>query len=135
MVLSDFLFVFVLALVLTAVLTLVLGRRGPGPGAGFLFFFALLMLLIWAGGVWMAPRTSPWRGAYWLTFIAVGLVITLLLAATVPRHRPPKTTAESQRQGQLEETQRAILLAFGAFFWILLAALIVAIVGRYLMTG
>ncbi len=121
----HFLVAMLIALLLTAVFGGLLG--GHRRGGALIFFFVVLLFGTWAGGLWLTPIGGPlWGGASWISFIFVGLFFALILTAALPPQRKrnkPDTGAS--------ETEPASLVVFGIFFWILIVALGVAIVGRY----
>jgi hypothetical protein len=131
MLIVDILFALVFALLFAALLVWPFSRSGPGPASGFVFFALLLFLAIWAGGIWLEPVGPGLWGRPFLSFLIIGLVIMLLLAAAVPpvRHTsPPVSAGEAAREVEREQTAAT---AVGVFFWILLVVFIASIVARY----
>jgi len=123
---ADLIIAFVVATVVVLAFVLAGWRR---PLRGLLWAFSLvLLLLIWAGGIWLQPIGRAGPGASVLSFVVVGLLLALLFAAFVPRDRP-RTRGEALRQ---VDTQRAANRVVGVFFWILVAMLVAVIVYRYL---
>ncbi len=126
---------FIIALLIALLLTLIfgVGLGGRGWGAGILVFFVVLFLATWAGGLWIGPYGPPLWGVSWLTFLLVGLFVVLLLAALAPR--PPRTggpgTRVAKRETEAPEGDTDVM-AVGAFFWILMFGLIIAIIAAYL---
>jgi type VI protein secretion system component VasK len=92
---------------------------------GLLFFFLMLFLVIWAAGVWIEPVGPIAWGVPWLTFLIIGVVLALILAAAVPPRarpvEPPRETAEAS----------AAALALGLFFYLAMVALVIVIVAHY----
>ncbi len=127
----DFTFAFVFALLLAGVLAALFGTRGvrrAGAWPIFLFLFVLLLAMTWAGGVWLSPFGPVFWGGYWLPFLVVGIIIALLIAALMPPARPPRSRSEAVDRAREEETAT---LALGAFFWMLVIVMVVAVVVRY----
>lgn len=130
----DLLFAFVVALVLALILIPLTashrGREGTSAGGAILFFFLILFLATWAGGLWLEPMGPTLWGGYWLPFLLVGFFVALLLAATAEpsRHRPLE-----KRELPTAETQEAATAAmvFGVMFWVLLLALLAAVIAAY----
>jgi hypothetical protein len=116
---------FSVAFVFTLVLALLLDRRGPGPLGGIVFFFTLLWLAVWAGGVWLSASETFLWGASWLGFLAPGLAVTLILAAVTPRRR------RRLREQPSEQPERSPA-RLAASSWVVMAALLVAILAFYL---
>jgi hypothetical protein len=96
--------------------------------AGFGFFFILLFLSIWAGSLWVqSAEWATWSGVPWLSFIVIGVIVMLFLAAFVPRHVPPTMTDDAAA----EEAVETVGLTVGLLFWLLLLGLIFLIVAAY----
>jgi len=131
MFLIDMLFAFVIALIVAGILTSGFGRRGPGPLSGFIFFFVMLFFFIWALGIWIEPVGPMVGGVPWLTFAMVGLVAALLLAAVTTPGRTQRNVPETPVETAAEEA--AVATVFTVFFWLLLIALLFAIVVNYAM--
>ena len=131
MIVLDFVFALLFALLFSVVLVALLGRRGPGPFAGFLFFLALLFFAIWAGGVWLVPVGPPLWGRSWLTFLLVGLIVVLILGATLPPARRRRSTAATEETIESPE-EESVGAAVSAFFWIVLVLCLFFISARYL---
>ncbi len=124
---------FVVAALLAVLLTATLGRRGPGPWAGFVFFFVLLFLATWAGGLWVLPwRPMMWGGVPWLSFLVVGVLVALLLAALLPGRVAEAPPVETREPTAAESAVAGVGLAVGVFFWLLMLGLVVAIVVNYI---
>ena len=87
-------------------------------------------LATWAGGIWLHPIGRALWGVHWMAFLFVGLVIALLLAATVPSKQEQSSVELVDPQKERAD-RRAALGALGVFFWVLIIALIVAIIARY----
>lgn len=106
------------------------GFRRRGPWASLVLFFVVIFLATWAGGIWLHPIGLPVWGVHWMAFLFVGLVISLVLAAAVPsRQEAPSIELVDPEQERAD--RRAALGALGVFFWVLIIALIVAIIARY----
>lgn len=122
MFLVDLMLALAVALLLTAIFAVGLGSRRLGPN--WLIFFGLVMLAAWAGGVWIPPVGPPVLGIYWMPFLFVGLVVTVLWAVT---NRPERVEGEGVRGPEAEEAG----LTFSLFIWILMIGLAVAILLAY----
>lgn len=102
-----------------------------GPWSSFLLLFLVIFLASWAGGVWLSPVGPGVRTAHWLPFLLSGLLIALLLAAAAPS-RSEESTVELMDERDRKRERRKIYRAISRFFWILIGALVLAIVGHYL---
>ena len=114
------LFAFIVAVVVAASLIAVFRRR---PWINIWIVLVILFLGTWAGGVWLKPFGPPLWGDYWLSFLAVGLFIGILLAAIAFMH--PRPDEIEERREQEAET------ALGVFFWVLMIGLIFAVIAFY----
>jgi hypothetical protein len=110
-------------------------RRG-GQRTGLLWLFLIIFLATWAGGVWIKPFGPTLWGIHWLAFLVAGLFVLALLAVAIPRRAPRgrrETLDMLERVARERELEQVTYLTLGAFFWILLAALVIAILFRYLL--
>jgi hypothetical protein len=127
MIIVDILLALAVALLLTGIFAY--GFCELRGGDQLLFFFSVLFLATWAGGVWITQYGPLIHGVAWLSFMAVGFTIALLLANLMASGKNPcRTMAE---RSNLPEGQVSRSL-FGIFFWLLTIVLIVAIVLAYL---
>lgn len=127
MVLFDLLFAAVIALLLALIFAV--GFRREGFGAPLWIFFLLLFLLIWAGGIWVTPIGPPLWGVPWLSFLLIGIIFALLLTAFLPPARRPRSRGEAIEQAR---SQKNAAWVVGVFFWLLILALVIAIIVGYL---
>lgn len=126
MVYLDVLYALIISILISVVF--VYGFRREGPWQGFFIFFLIIFLAAWAGGIWLAPTRTSIRGMYWLPFLMVGLIFALLLAAATPPKPEPSIILKTKKEAKKEEV---IKTALSIFFWVLIIALIVAIVVGY----
>ena len=116
-----------ISLLLTGVFIFWFRKRGPWNS--FLIFFIVVVLGAWAGGIWF-PEVGPaiW-GVHCLSFLIVGLIISLLLVASMSS-TPRNTTVQLMESGEREtETKKRLVL--GVYFWLMVIALVVLITTRY----
>ncbi len=126
MIVFELLFAALIALVLGGLLVLGLGRE---PFAGRdLALYLVLFLATWAGGIWLAPIGPPLWGVHVLSFLAGGVLIALVLAAS-STPRTPRTRDEELRRSRAE---REIIRTLDISFWLLVALLAASIAYRYL---
>ncbi len=123
---SEFLFALLVALLLTVIFAA--GVRRHRARAVLLGFFIIVFLATWAGGVWIVPFGARAWDVLWMTFLAVGLIVALLLTALIP---PPKASQTPQEDSRREKSETVVILAFDIFFWILLLVLGIVIVAHY----
>ena len=129
---ADLAIVFFLALMFTLILAAFRGR-GYGDWAGVVWFFLLMFFATWALGVWFRPIGPLVWGADGLAFLVVAMIVALVVAAALAP-APPASRAPGPAErpaGPGPETVAAEPQRFGVFFWILLAAAVVAIVSAY----
>jgi hypothetical protein len=127
MFLVHLVFALFVAILLSAVFAVAFRRRGPWESLFLLFL--VLFLLSWAGGAWLAPIGPTLWGEYWLPFVLVGIIMALFLAALVPP--PRESTVELVEEGKDAAERKVVLTGLGIFFWMLVTALVIAIVVRY----
>ncbi|MCK9274080.1 MAG: hypothetical protein M0P57_03220 [Syntrophales bacterium] len=124
----HFFFALFVALVFTALFIAVFRLRSPW---GIVELFAILLLASWAGGIWLVPAGPALWGTAWLPFVLVGLIAILIIAAaTVPE--PEESTVELIDADKRAIKRKSAKRALGAFFWVLLAILVAAIILRYI---
>ncbi len=122
------LFVLMISAVLTAIFAV--GFRGHTRVSTLVPFFILLFLSTWATGIWIIPIGPALGGVFWLSFLFIGLLYSLLLASLFPPAQKPRTLKEKARQA---EKEKETLVMLNSFFWILVFGLILAIIFRYVV--
>jgi len=104
-------------------------RRG-GPRSGFPIFFLAIFLITLAGGLWLRPFGPMVLGIYWLPFIVVGVVGSILLFLAAPR-RPPENRRETiemlDRIEHEKELERLAHLSLNLMTRVLLVILAAAV--------
>ncbi len=132
----DLIFVLFFALLLSSILSWGFGWRHPARrdtvGTSFFFLFLILLVVMWAGGAWMEPWGPIVYGTPWLSLLLIGVFVSLLILAVVTPERPvrrPRTPAEQEAVREEVETATA----FGVFFWIVIAGLLIAALISYLV--
>ena len=133
MFLRESLLAFIVAIVLSGIFAVVIRREDRLKNS--LFFFLIIFLLTWAGGTWLRPFGPTVWGIHWLPFILVGVILVLFLAVLNP-NKPPMNRHETidmlERIEREKKWDKFTYISLSAFFWILSALLITAIVVRYL---
>ena len=124
MILASFIISLIVALAYTIVF--VAGFQRKGPWASVVAFFMVVFLSTWAGGIWIAPVGSDIRSVSWLPFAVVGLVTSLILAASVPSWF---STIRTQVGLQPERRKPPVAL-LSSYFWLALIVMIVTIAVR-----
>ena len=88
--------------------------------------------------MWLTPIGPPIWGVPWLSFLWIGLLFALLVAALIPpserERRAPGRPLEAERAEEtriVEEEPTGAEIAFGIFFWLLLLFLIISIIWHY----
>ncbi|MFP4660812.1 MAG: hypothetical protein ACLFPF_01340 [Halanaerobiales bacterium] len=116
----ELLFAIVIALLLTWIFGIGLRR----DNRDFLLFFIIMILIIWAGGIWITPVGPLLWGVPWLSFLLVGLLFMLLFVAVIPENR--------YRKRRTEAAERETVFIVDVFFWILIIGIGIAILTYYL---
>ena len=127
MIWATILFAFVLGLLLALLFGALFGDRERIPG--FVVVFLLFFLFAWAGSLWIGPYGPAILGVYWLPGLVVTLLIFLLIGAIA--ERSPRHYREVQAEIEAKQETEKYL---GMAFWVLIAALVVAIIIAYLVT-
>jgi hypothetical protein len=125
--LTDILVSIAIAFFFTAIIAVVFGRPATMGTYGLLFI--LLMLAILAGGNWIVPIGIPVQGYYWSSFFLVGLIVSLLFLALLPRLQTPRNLTEGQRQ---KRSKAEAVLVFDFFFGLIVIILAAVIVASYI---
>ncbi|MFO7653740.1 MAG: hypothetical protein R6X25_07925 [Candidatus Krumholzibacteriia bacterium] len=138
---ADLVAVFLVALIFTAILAAVVGWRHParadddaGVAGAAIFLFVILFFAVWAGGAWIGPFGPVLWTGYWLPFLLVGFVVAALFAAAAGPRRPrsrAEAAAEARAEARQAEAERRAAPIFGAFFWILVLLLLLAVIAAY----
>jgi hypothetical protein len=125
------LFESLLVLLITAGFTVIfaVGFRRHTDWRVLFPFFLILFLATWATGIWLTPMGPTLRGTFWIPFLVVGLLYALLLTALIPPSRPPHPLRE---EGRKADEGRETLLVLDVFFLMLVVALGIVIIIRYL---
>jgi hypothetical protein len=125
MFITEILFILCLAFLFTLIFTKGCKRCGPWDNA--LLFFIVLFLATWGIGRWVTPIGPVLFGFYWLPFLLIAVIISLLLAVMAPSKKP-KTAKEAQ---DLAYEEVAVEKALDMFFWILIIVLLFSIFSGY----
>ncbi len=130
--LIQFIFSFFCSIIFAFILTYFFKRRAPGPFGGILYFLGIIFLFTAALGLLLTPIGPMYKNVPWLSIIAIGLLIMLLIAELLPHHekavtikRKPLKTEEDKDEEVLEK-EFSILIIF--ILVILSAAIIYAII-------
>lgn len=118
----------VTALVIALVLSALFSSKYRAQQAyiPLLVFFTILFLVVLAGQLWITPFGPVWWGVAWLPLFFIGLIFAFILMAATPF---PTSGRKSVKEEIREEEATGI--AIGLFTWLLLIALVVAIVTGY----
>ncbi len=123
--------IFVASLFAFAVIAIGVGATDNHMGEGG----GLPTLLIWAGGLWLIPFRFDVVGHYWLSSLAIAVILVLFRIGIgitpYPSTGTHVQTGVSTQQGQ---DTSATLTGLGFLFWIFLIGLTVAAIARYTTT-
>ena len=136
MFLAALLFSFFFAIVLSSVLIYGFRRSVPGPWNGIPMTFLLIFMFTWAIGSWIEPIGPDYWGVYWLGYLLIAVLVTMLVGLFLPP-RPPRnriiSKTEVDEEVRQSETSRAIEITFGFFFWFLIIVLLAVALSRKMM--
>jgi hypothetical protein len=103
-------------------------------------------LLIWAGGLWLIPFRFDAVGNYWLSSLAIGVILVLFWVGSSSYHSTrthASTDVSIQANVSMQQTDASMqqgqdasssLTGLGFLFWIALIGLTVAAIARYTST-
>jgi len=107
--------------------------KNKGPWDNFWVLFIVLTLGIWVAALWVAPVGPVWQGVAWLDLVVIGLLLAMLIGATVEANERSRRTYEEGEEVDLvkESKKDAVAITmFGIFFWIFLVSLLaMAVIG------
>ncbi len=126
----DFLFALGISLLLVLLFSALF--RDRTPWGSFWLFLLIVVLLTWAGGIWVDPFGPTLFEVAWLPFLIIGVFVIILLAATIPA-RPPATRPEAIERAREAEAAGSVLAGLTIFFWILIVFSLVAILLAYIL--
>lgn len=125
---SDLLVAFIIAIIFASLLVTIFGKSRFG--LSLFIIFLILFAGVWAGGIWFTPIGPKLFEVYWLPFVVVAIVLSLLVAALSPsktdRH-PPVKMITKEEENKTKKEKKSVSL----FVWFLLIALIIIIILRY----
>jgi hypothetical protein len=129
----DAIAALIVAVSVSALFVLFTKRRGRRTG--LIWLFLIVFLATWSGGVWIKPIGPSLWGIHWLGFFLVGIMVGLIMAV-FSYQKPPmgrhETLAMLERMEERERLREATYITLSLFVWVLLIALIVAVILRYL---
>ena len=88
-------------------------------------------LLIWAGGLWLIPFRFDMVGHYWLSFLAIAVILVPFWVGKTSSHASTRTDARTDVSTQQGQDRSAGATGLGFLFWIFLFGLTVAAIARY----
>ena len=116
---------FLLALLITGL------TKDRGPWDNFWALFLILALVIWVASLWITPSGPMWNGIAWVDLFVIGVLITLLLAATSEAKK--QSTDYKTREGEVDlvaesKKDTTAIALFGVFFWLFVGTLVVMLI-------
>lgn len=116
---------------LAVAIVLLTGHRGPWHNPGILFL--IVLLISWAGGIWLTPIGPALYGSYWIPYIIMAGLAALLLVNILP-HKDKKIIRSPEERLEEEEPEDVVaLFSLGVSFWIFICVLILAIGLAYIL--
>lgn len=112
-----------ISLMLTIFSVVLLGRKGPWGSAWS--FFLVLFLALWTISIYVAPAGPMYWGISWTPIIIAGILLALLLVASMPDSTSTKNKTDLNRE--LKEPVYVKATPVGRFFWVLIVLLAMAI--------
>ena len=131
-ILTEFIVAFLIAAVLSIVYAWV--TKNKRRQTGFFGFFLIVLMVTWAGGIWIQPLGTATGKISWWPFIIVGITFALLIAVLGLR-KPPEGRHETLEKldemaggKALEELTYTVLKLV---FWFVFAIMAFAVFFRY----
>jgi hypothetical protein len=127
--LISFLLFFLIAIVFASILFY--GLKQSAGWGGFWGLLFILFLVAWAARLWILPAGPVFWGFAW---IPIGFVVFLfvLLIAAAPKKDSHRTPPDDPEHDQTAKGLKGAAAIFSIFFWILVVALILAIIIGYI---
>lgn len=88
-------------------------------------------LLIWAGGLWLIPFRFDMVGHYWLSSLAIAVILVPFWVGSTSSPASTQMDAQADVSTQQERDKFASATGLGVLFWIFLIGLTVAAIARY----
>lgn len=88
-------------------------------------------LLIWAGGLWLIPFRFDMVGHYWLSSLAIAVILVPFWVGRTSSHVSIRTDVHGDVSTQQRQDKFASATGLGVLFWIFLIGLTVAAIARY----
>ncbi len=123
---TDLVLVLVISIVLTAAFAM--GFRKQRLQFRLIFLFLLLFLATWAGGVWTKPFGPVIFSENFLSFLVVGIIVSMLLTAVLP---PGQSRREMKEKKEAHDESCKIVMV-DMLYLLLVVALAVLILVAYL---
>lgn len=129
-----FLIEFILAVVVSFIVLAgfaMAGSKGPWNNLGTLF--VVVLLVTWAGGMWLTPVGPMLFGKPWVPYLIMAAFVALLLVNLIP-HRDIELSVPPEEKLEAEEPRKvAIIATVGIAFWIFVCGLIASIGLAYML--
>jgi hypothetical protein len=126
--LIHFIFSFFCSIIFAFILTYFLKRRAPGPFGGILYFLGIIFLFTAAIGLLLTPMGPMYKNVPWLSIIAIGLLIMLLIAELLPHHEKAVTIKRKPLKTEEDKDEEVLEKEFSILIVIIVVILIAAIV-------
>lgn len=126
--LVHFAFSFLCSIIFAFVLTYFLKRRAPGPHGGMYYFFGIIFLFTAALGLLLTPMGPRFMHVPWLTIVAIGLLVTLLIAELLPHHEKGVIVKRTSVKEHEDINEHMLEKEFGIILGIILVMLLAAII-------
>lgn len=126
--LIHFAFSFFCSIIFAFILIYFLKRRAPGPHGGMYYFFGIIFLFTAALGLLLTPMGPRFMNVPWLTIIAIGLLVTLLIAELLPHHEKGVIVKRASVKEHEDINEHLLEKEFGIILVIILVILAAAVI-------
>lgn len=124
----EFIFAVFISFIVVAVFTLA-GSRGPWNNLGLLF--VVVLLVSWAGGMWITPMGPQIMGREWVPFLIMGGLFALFLINLVPHKDKEVVKSPEEKIEKGDPKNIKDIATLGIAFWIFICGLILTIAIAY----
>lgn len=108
---NGFFYFEILALFITAAFSFLNNDRGLS--GSFWTFFIVFFLAIWSADIWINSCGPHWNNKNFISLLAVGLIVALILAAVTPS---PVTREIAEHEIQSSDKSYAAAVVSSSFF-------------------
>ena len=123
----EIIVIFFIALFVAVIFTYIFKNKDPWS---FFLFLLIIFLASWTAQLWVVPVGPHFLGVYWIPILIVSILFAYILSSKFAKPKNPRKEIIEKQIGVITDEDKTSI-AFGAFFWILLLILTIAIIIGY----